>query len=92
MRYLLITYVRKADGKIDEQVTVATKVKTRDIQTCNIIIDYKDRVVTKCVVDGHALPSSFEKMDSYYRPLYPAIIERLELEAGGEVPPDETPE
>lgn len=82
MRYLLITYVRKADGKIDEQVTVSKKTKDIDLQMCNIILDYKDKKVVKSVIDGQVLPTEWEKVDAYYRQLYPAIIERLEQEAG----------
>ncbi len=81
MRYLLITYVRKADGKIDEQVTVSKRTKDTDIQMCNVILDYKDKKVVKSVIDGQAMPTTWEKIDTYYRELYPSIIERLEQEA-----------
>lgn len=86
MRYLLITYVRKADGKIDEQVTVSKKTKATDLQMCNVILDYKERKVVKSVIDGHALPTTWEKIDTYYRELYPTIIERLEQEASTDTP------
>ena len=48
MRYLLITFMRKPGGQIDEQVTVAKKVKQSDLQTCNVILDYAQKKVDKC--------------------------------------------
>lgn len=84
MRYLLVTYLRKADGKIDEQVTVSTKVKPADISTCNIIMDFKEKRVQKATVDGVTVPAEWDNFYNYFQPIYPAIIERLELEAGQE--------
>jgi hypothetical protein len=84
MRYLLVTYLRKADGKIDEQVAVSTKVKPNDIATCNIIMDFKDKVIQKATIDGVAVPAEWNNFYNYFQPIYPAIIERLELEAGQE--------
>jgi len=86
MRYLLITYVRKADGKIDEQVTVSKRTRDTDLQMCNVILDYKEHKVVKSVIDGQALPTTWEKVDAYYRGLYPSIIERLEAEASTDTP------
>ena len=45
MRYFLITFMRKPGGQIDEQVTVAKKVKPSDLQTCNVILDYAKKKV-----------------------------------------------
>lgn len=71
----------KPGGQIDEVVTVSKKVKKDDLQTCNIIMDYKDKTVNKCVIEGNRVNSDWEKLDTYYRQLYPSIIERLENEA-----------
>lgn len=81
MRYFLVTYATKAGGQIDEVVTVSKKVKMNDLQTCNIIMDYKDKKVDKCVIEGKRVDSNWENLDTYYRQLYPSIIERLEKEA-----------
>ena len=43
--YLLITYKRQAGGTINEEVSVAKRTKPNDIQTCNVIMDYKNRKV-----------------------------------------------
>ena len=81
MRYLLITFVRKPGGQIDELVTVSKRVKPADLQTCNVIIDYSAKKVEKCVIEGKVVDTDFEKMDAYYKQVYPNLISQLEKEA-----------
>jgi hypothetical protein len=81
MRYLLITFFRKPGGQIDEQVAVGKKVKPSDLQTCNVIIDYADKKVIKCIVEGKVVDTDFERMDTYYKQVYPNLISQLEKEA-----------
>ena len=81
MRYLLITFVRKPGGQIDEMVTVSKKVKPADLQTCNVIIDYADKKIEKCVIEGKTVDTDFERMDTYYKQVYPNLIGQLEKEA-----------
>ena len=45
MRYLVLTYVRKPSGQIDESMTVVKNLKRRDWQTANVILDFKDQKV-----------------------------------------------
>jgi hypothetical protein len=78
MRYLLITYVRKPNGQIDEQVTVSKRAKTSDIQTCNVILDYAKRKIDKCVIEGKVVDTDWEKMNEYYKRVYPSLIIQLE--------------
>ena len=47
MRYMLITYFKKADGKIDEVMAVSKNVRTKDLQTCNVILDFKKSQAVK---------------------------------------------
>jgi len=81
MRYLLITFMRKPGGQIDEQVTVSKKVKPSDLQTCNVILDYAKKKVDKCVIEGKALDREWDKMHDYYLRIYPNLIAQLEKEA-----------
>ena len=81
MRYLLITFVRKPGGQIDELVAVGKRVKPADLQTCNVIIDYADKKVMKCVVESKVVDTDFERMDAYYKQVYPNLIAQLEKEA-----------
>ena len=73
--------MRKPGGQIDEQVAVGKRIKPADIQTCNVIIDYADKKVLKCVIEGKLVETDFEKMDAYYKQVYPNLISQLEKEA-----------
>ena len=73
--------MRKPGGQIDEQVTVAKKVKPSDLQTCNVILDYANKTVDKCVIEGKALDREWDKMHEYYVKIYPNLISQLEKEA-----------
>ena len=85
MRYMLITYFKKADGKIDEVMTVSKNVKTKDIQTCNVILDFKKLEVLKCTMEGQNLPKDWDKIITYFYQYYESTITRLLKENGYEI-------
>ena len=78
MRYLLITYLRQPNGQIDEQVAYSKRIKDNDLQTVNVILDYKTQRVVKCVIESKVVATSFEKMNEYYKEVYPSLIGQLE--------------
>jgi hypothetical protein len=80
MRYLLITFYRKPGGQIDEQARFVKRVRNSDISMSNIIMDYGTRKVDKCVVEGNKLNKSFDELNTYYKKIYPQIVEQLEKE------------
>lgn len=81
MRYFIITYLRKPNGQIDEQCEVTKKVKERDLTTANVILDFKEKKVQKCMIEGQVITMDWDNAYEYYKRVYPAIIERLEIEA-----------
>jgi hypothetical protein len=81
MRYLLITFLRKPGGQIDEEVRIAKRVKPADISTCNIIVDYALKKVEKCNIEGKKIDTDFNKLNEYYKSVYPPLITQLEREA-----------
>lgn len=81
MRYLLITFMRKANGQIDEQVAVSKRIKPTDIQMCNVILDYAKKKIEKCVIEGRTVDSDWDKMNEYYKRIYPSLVGQLEKEA-----------
>lgn len=83
MRYLLITFFRKPGGQIDEQVQVSKRVRSSDLQVCNVILDFLEKKVTKCVIEGKVVDTDWDKMNSYYRQIYPSIVEQLEKNNAG---------
>jgi hypothetical protein len=78
MRYLLVQYVRRPNGQIDEQVLVSKRVKPADLQTMNVILDYGLRKVEKCVVEGQVGIKEWDTLNSYFKKIYPNLIEELE--------------
>ena len=82
MRYLLLTYYKKPNGQIDESTAVSTKIRTRDHQTVNVILDFKELKVIKASMNDITVPKDWDRIVSYYYQHYPAIIERLFQENG----------
>jgi hypothetical protein len=78
VRYLLIVYVRKPNGQIDEQVSISKRVRTSDIQTCNVILDFAKKKIDKCVVEGKVVDTDWDRMIEYYKRVYPTLIDQLE--------------
>ena len=85
MRYLILTYFRKADGRIDEVMAVAKNLKMRDHQTANVILDFKKLDVVKCSMGGVNVPRDFNRIVEYYMQHYENIITRLFAENGYEI-------
>ena len=91
MRYLLLTFYTQANGKIDEAMSVANKIRTKDWQTVNVILDFKECKVIKSIVNKQIATKDWETVIGYYYPFYPAIMERLFEENGHEPPKVEEP-
>lgn len=89
MRYFIVTYYTKANGKVDEATTVAKKVKPKDLQTASVILDFKDCSVLKSSMGGVVVPKDFQKIVSFYHQHYPHVIERLFKENGYEIKVEE---
>jgi hypothetical protein len=82
MRYLLLTYVTRPSGKIDELMTISKKLRTKDRQMTNVILDFKEQKVLQCSVGGITANKDWDTIVSYYYQHYSATIERLFQENG----------
>ena len=89
---MFITYYTKPDGKVDEATAVATKVKPKDLQTVNVILDFKELRVVKCSVRDAVVPKDWDRIVSFYYQHYPSIIERLFNENGHTIVQEATEE
>ena len=85
MRYLVITYYKKANGETDETMAVSKNLKARDIQCANVILDFKKLEVVKATMGGLNVPKNFDNIVQYYIQHYESIITRLFNENGYEV-------
>mgnify|MGYP003345605553 CR=1 FL=1 len=81
MRYLLITFLRQPGGQINEEVRVSKRIKPADISMCNIIADYGLKKIEKATVEGTKVDTDFDKINEYYKQIYPQLIAQLEREA-----------
>ena len=86
MRYPILTYYRKPTGQIDEVMAVSKNIKRRDLQTANIILDFKDQKVVLASMGGQTVPRDWDKIVSYYYQHYASTIERLFEENGHKLP------
>ena len=91
MRYLTMTYVTRANGKVDEVMAVARNIKKADLQTCNVILDFRRLEVVKCTMNGTIVPRDWDRVVGYYHQHYASTIERLFNENGYEIVKPEEP-
>lgn len=82
MRYLIITYYKKATGQMDEVVGVSRNLKDRDLQTASVILDFRQSQVLKCSLDGTIVPKDWNRIRDFYNQHYSKIIEQLEKDNG----------
>jgi len=82
MRYLILTYYRKATGQIDEVMAVSKNIKRRDLQTANVILDFRDQTVVRASMGDQQVPKDWDRIVSYYYQHYAHTIERLFEENG----------
>lgn len=82
MRYFLITYYQKPNGQMDEVVSVAARLKRRDLASANVILDFETQSVLKCTMSGTNVPKDWEKIVAFYYEHYSATFERLFKENG----------
>ena len=85
MRYLLLTYYRKPNGQVDEAMSVARRIKQNDLQTANVILDFRDLKVIKASMGSTQVPRDFNRIVEYYYQHYESTITRLFTENGYEV-------
>jgi hypothetical protein len=82
VRYLLVSFLRRRAGQIDEMVSVTKRVRTSDLESNNVILDFAEKKVVKCLIEGKEHDTSFDKMRDYYNKVYPNLVGQLEKEAG----------
>lgn len=69
------------NGQIDEMVNVAKRVRTSDMNNANVILDFADKTIVKCIIEGKQHDTTFDQMRNYYFKVYPQLVEQLEREA-----------
>ena len=85
MRYFVITYIKKPNGQFDEQVEVTTRIRQRDLQCANVILDFKTMRVEKAMANGLAVERDWNRIHNFYLEHYRNTFERLHRENGREL-------
>lgn len=78
MRYFLVTYLKKADGRMDELVSVSQRCRPRDLTESSVILDFKSRDVLKSSLQGTNIPRDWQRIRDYYYQHYTKVIDQLE--------------
>lgn len=87
MRYMIVTYYRRANGQMDESMTVSRKIKSSDLQSAAVILDFRHLRVEKASLDGIVVGRDWHRIMGYYRQHYRSTIDRLLMENGHQIPP-----
>ena len=71
-------------------MAISKRLRTRDWQMTNVILDFKECKVLLCSVAGITANKDWDTVVSYYYKYYAATIERLFQENGHELPKEKT--
>jgi len=81
MRYLVVNFLRKNNGRIDEIVSVSKDITPRDKENANVIVDFGTKTIVKSIIEGKEHDADFDKLREYYLKIYPNLIGQLDREA-----------
>ncbi len=65
-RYIIVTYVKKPNGKWDELTEFKNNIRMKHIQSAKVILDFKEK---KCVINSLNRKAGFEDMLEMYKRL-----------------------
>ncbi len=65
-RYMIVTYVKKPNGKWDELTEFKNSIRMTHIQSAKVILDFKEK---KCVVNSLNREAGFDDMLEMYKRL-----------------------
>jgi hypothetical protein len=63
-RYMIVTYVKKPNGRWDEVTEFKNNLKTKHIQSAKVVLDFKEK---KCVVNSLNREAGYEDMIEFYK-------------------------
>ena len=65
-RYMIVTYVKKPNGKWDELTEFKNNIRMKHIQSAKVILDFKEK---KCVVNSLNKEAEYNDMLEFYKRL-----------------------
>lgn len=61
---MIVTYVKKANGKWDELTEFKNNLKQKHMQTAKVILDFKEK---KCVINSLNKEAGYDDMLEFYK-------------------------
>jgi hypothetical protein len=90
MRYFIVKYIRRPNGKLDEVVSASKRLKTNDLQTAAVVLDFGTQQVVLATLDGITVPKDWWKIRDFYHRHYKKLIEDLEAFHGLKIVDDKS--
>lgn len=78
MRFFIVTYYRRANQQMDEAVSVATRVRSKDIDSASVILDFANKSVIKCSLGDKVGMRDWSVVRDYFHQHYQEVIDQLE--------------
>jgi hypothetical protein len=78
MRYFVVKYIKRPNGKMDELVSACKHLRNNDVQTAAVILDFKTQKVLQSTFEGRTVPKDWWKIRDFYHQHYKNMIEDLE--------------
>jgi hypothetical protein len=91
MRYMILRYLRRANGQMDEQMEVTKKLRLKDHQTAAVVLDFRHLKVVQASLDGVTIPKDFDRIVGYYYQHYAPTIEQLFKANGHDISLNKSP-
>ena len=63
-RYMIVTYVKKPNGKWDELTEFKNSIRMKHIQSAKVILDFKEK---KCVINSLNKEAGYDDMLEFYK-------------------------
>lgn len=64
MRYMIVTYIKRPDGKYDELTEFKSSVRLKHYQSAKVILDFKKK---QCLKNGLSPQASYQDMIDFYK-------------------------
>jgi len=61
---MIITYVKKPNGKWDELTEFKNNIRSRHLQTAKVILDFKEK---KCIINSLNKEAGYDDMLEFYK-------------------------
>ena len=69
---------------MDEETSVSRRLRTNDIETAAVILDFKTQQVLQAHLDGRSIERDWQRIHNYYHTHYSEVFRQLHAHHGRE--------